>query len=73
MIKTADYGAEWRCILLASPKEVGLGFGDRADGGGVKGSLRGSLRVHGEIIMPYLTLDLWIAGGELLVNLHGQH
>ena len=38
-----------------------------------KGSLRGSLGVQGEIIMPYLTLDLWIAGGELLVNLHGPH
>lgn len=38
-----------------------------------KGSLRGSLGVQGDIIMPYLTLDLWIAGGELLVNLCGLH
>ena len=42
-------------------------------GVGQIGGLRGSLRVQSEIIMPYLTLDLWIAGGELLVNLHGQH
>lgn len=35
MIKMADYGEEWRCILLASHKEVGLGFGGRADRGGL--------------------------------------
>ena len=40
---------------------------------GFRGSLRGSLKVQGEIVMPYLRLDLWIAGGELLVNLHARH
>lgn len=40
---------------------------------GVWSSLRGSLKVQGKIIMPYLTLDLRIAGSELLVNLQGRH
>lgn len=39
----------------------------------ILGSLRGSPEVQGEIIMLYLTLDLRIAGGELLVNLDGKH
>lgn len=29
MIKTADYRAKWRCILLASPKSVGLEFWEK--------------------------------------------
>lgn len=69
MIKTADCCTGRRCVLLASPKGVGLGFLWRGDQGGQRGfSLRGSLKVQGKIIMPYLTLDLGIAGGELLVN-----
>lgn len=43
------------------------------DFGGVRVESKRLPQVRGEIIMPYLTLDLWIAGGELLVNLHGRH
>lgn len=57
---------------MASPKGMGLGFRGSVVRR-VLGSLRGSLKVQGKIIMPYLTLDLWIADDELLVNLHGRH
>lgn len=46
MIKSADYPAKWRCVLLGSPNSGGAGIG----GGAVRrvsGSLRGSLKVQG--------------------------
>lgn len=44
-------------------------FGGKGGYEGFWSSLRGSHGVQGEIIMLYFTLDLWTAGGELLVNL----
>lgn len=58
--------------FMGAPKVMGLGFGGRVLRR-VSGTLRGSLKVQGEIIMPNLTLDLRIAGSELFVNLDGRH